>query len=74
MKKTIKARRPSRASTPIATPTPTPALAPVLRPLCWLREALVRPAVLDAVEEDEVYVAVGLLMRYVLWPLEVETW
>ena len=62
------------ARTPTATPTPTPALAPVLRPL-WLTEALVSAEVGDAVllevnidedGPDGVWVAVGLVMRYVL--------
>jgi hypothetical protein len=70
MKKKRNASRARMARTPTATPTPTPALAPVLRPL-WLVEALVRTAGLDADDEDEV--VVGLVMRYVLWDLEVET-
>jgi hypothetical protein len=73
MKKNRNARSARSARTPTPTPTPTPALARVLRPL-WLAAALVRAAVLDAVDDEEEEVVVGLVMRYVLWDLEVETY
>ena len=75
-KTTRKASRVRRATTPTATPTPTPTLAPVLR-LLWLTEALVSADVGETLLEEGpegVRLVVGLVMRYVLEDLGVESY